>query len=97
MTLLYGSSNIEAQLEKGEFDLVLCDLKMPGQNVLDVYRLVPTKQPQLADRFLLITGNLADADKHARELASVPILAKPLTLARLREPVVQLLPKLAPA
>lgn len=96
-TLLHGSGNVEAELEKGEFDLVLCDLKMPGQNGLEVYRLLRAKKPQLADRFLLMTGNLADAEKHAEELASVPILAKPFTLGRLRQAVLQLLPKHPPA
>jgi hypothetical protein len=38
-----------------------------------------------------MTGNLADADQHAVELASVPILSKPFTLAQLRETVEQML------
>lgn len=35
--------------------------------------------------FVLMTGNLADADKAATELRGVPILPKPFTLAQLRE------------
>lgn len=96
-TLLHGSSKVEAELEKDQFDLVLCDLKMPGHNGVEVYRMVRAKRPELAERFMLMTGNLADADKHAAELASVPILAKPFTLVRLRQAVSELLPKRAPA
>jgi signal transduction histidine kinase len=96
-TLLHGSAEVEAVLNKETFDVVLSDLKMPGRNGLDVYRLVQAKRPQLAQHFLLMTGNLADADRHAAELASVPILAKPFTLARLRQAVEQLLTRTMPA
>jgi hypothetical protein len=37
-----------------------------------------------------MTGNLADADRHAVELASVAVLSKPFALARLREAVEQI-------
>jgi len=91
VTLLSGSSGLEAALQQNEFDVVLCDLKMPGVSGLEVYRLLKSKRPDLARRFLLMTGNLADANEHGAELASVPILPKPFTLARLREAVTQLL------
>ena len=90
-TLLHGSANIEAALEKGPFDLVICDLKMPDKNGLEVFRLIRAQQPQLAAHFILMTGNFADADRHAEELANVLILAKPFTLAQLREAVELLL------
>jgi signal transduction histidine kinase/CheY-like chemotaxis protein len=93
VTLLQGSSGVDAALQNNQFDVVLCDLKMPGQNGLDVYRRLRSDCPELAARFLLMTGNLADAEDHAAELASVPILPKPFTLARLREAVKQLLAK----
>jgi signal transduction histidine kinase len=90
-TLLHGSANIEAALAKGPFDLVICDLKMPDKNGLEVFRLIRAQQPQLAAHFILMTGNFADADRHAKELANVLILAKPFTLAQLREAVELLL------
>jgi signal transduction histidine kinase/CheY-like chemotaxis protein len=93
VTLLHGSNGVEAALQKDQFDVVVCDLKMPGQSGLDVFRLLRSTRPELASRFLIMTGNLADAQEHAAELASVPILPKPFTLSRLREAVTQLLPK----
>jgi signal transduction histidine kinase len=96
-TLLHGSAGVEAALAKERFDLVICDLKMPGKNGLEVYRLIRAQQPQLANHFMLMTGNSADADRHAAELVNVLILAKPFTLARLRESVEQLLPNRTPA
>lgn len=89
VTLLHGSSGVEAALKKGNFDLVICDLKMPGQNGLAVYKLVCATRPNLAGHFLLMTGNMADAEQHTVELAAVPILPKPFTLMHLRETVAQ--------
>ncbi len=68
----------------GKFDAVLCDLKMPGQDGLAVLRILRQRQPELARRFLLMTGNLADADKAQIELEGVRILPKPFTLVSLR-------------
>ena len=93
VTLLHGSNGVNATLQKDQFDVVLCDLKMPGQSGLDVFRLLRATKPELATRFLLMTGNLADAQEHSDELALVPILPKPFTLVRLREAVTQLLAK----
>ena len=66
------------------FDAVLCDLKMPGQDGLAVLRTLRERQPALARKFLLMTGNLADADKAQIELEGVRILPKPFTLTNLR-------------
>ena len=66
------------------FDAVLCDLKMPGQDGLAVLRTLRQRQPELARKFLLMTGNLADADKAQIELEGVRILPKPFTLVNLR-------------
>ena len=93
VTLLHGSNEVEAALQKDQFDVVLCDLKMPGQSGLDVFRLLRSTRPELAARFVLMTGNLGDAQEHGAELASVPILPKPFTVSRLREAVTSLLPK----
>lgn len=67
------------------FDAVLCDLKMPGRDGLSVLRGLQERYPNLAQRFLLMTGNLADADKATVELEGIPILPKPFTLAQLRK------------
>lgn len=72
------------------FDAVLCDLKMPGQDGLAVLRTLRERQPELARKFLLMTGNLADADKAQIELEGVRILPKPFTLASLRAMVGEL-------
>ena len=92
-TPLHGSSGVEAALAGGHFDLVISDLKMPGQNGAEIFRFVRENYPRLANRFLLMTGNLADAEKYSTELARVPVLSKPFTITRLRQAVSDLLGK----
>lgn len=85
---LQDSNRLDSVLDEG-FDAVLCDLKMPGRDGLSVLRTLRNLHPDLARRFLLMTGNLADADRAAVELEGIPILPKPFTLARLREMLAQ--------
>jgi signal transduction histidine kinase/CheY-like chemotaxis protein len=83
---LQDSTHLDSILNstKNTFDAVLCDLKMPGQDGLAVLRTLRERQPALARKFLLMTGNLADADKAQIELEGVRILPKPFTLVNLR-------------
>lgn len=81
---LQDSNRLDSVLD-GAFDAVLCDLKMPGRDGLSVLRKVRELRPDLARHFLLMTGNLADAEKAAAELEGIPILPKPFTLSGLRE------------
>lgn len=92
-TALSSSAAVEAALDRGQFELVICDLKMPGQNGIEVYRLIRKLRPELAARFILMTGNIADAEKYTEELAEISVLPKPFTLARLREVVSEMLRK----
>lgn len=88
---LQDTTRLESVLGGNHFDAVLCDLKMPGQDGLAILRCLREKRPDLARRFLLMTGNLADADKALVELEGVPVLPKPFTLAGLREMLGQVL------
>ena len=78
--------NLETALHGNQFDAVLCDLKMPGRNGVEILRLLQQLCPKLAESFLLMTGNVADAgEKQSRELAGVRILHKPFHTTRLIE------------
>jgi DNA-binding response OmpR family regulator len=89
--VLNDSTAVESNLDGQDFDLVICDLKMPGRNGLDVLRLLREKRPELAQRFLLMTGYLAEQEESG-ELSGVHILRKPFSLARLAEAMVALVP-----
>lgn len=87
VTLLNGSARLESTLENSSFDLVICDLKMPGRNGIEVLRVLRRLRPELARHFLLMSGNLADAEAGRPELENVTILPKPFTSRRLMEAV----------
>jgi PAS domain S-box-containing protein len=76
------------RLDKEEFDVVLCDLGMRPVNGRDVYEAVAAKRPQLASRFVFMTGGT-----FAQELNSFlnglerPPLYKPFDWPTLRRAI----------
>lgn len=68
-----------------EFDLVLCDLMMPGKGGMDLYEEVLARSPVIAARFVFITGGAFTDESRARiERGPRPVLGKPPDLAALR-------------
>ena len=70
-----------AVLEEREVDLVISDLRMPGQlDGLDLFVWVCQHRPKLVRRFLFVSGDLSafapgcEADQH-----NIPRLQKPFT------------------
>ncbi len=92
-TLLNDPLGAEKALDQADFDLVICDIKMPQRNGLEILRLLRRSRPNLLRRFLLMTGNLADAQESVAELDGIPILHKPFTLSQLSEAVRPFLPQ----
>jgi CheY-like chemotaxis protein len=73
-------------LANESFDAVFCDVMMPGTSGLDVYDAVAAYKPDLARRFVFITGGAFSSDTHARLAASGrPCLVKPFEAAQVRE------------
>lgn len=75
------ASGAEAALEAmgiREFDVVLCDLRMPGMSGEALYRKVLDQTPQTAAGFIFMTGVGfgADVEKFLRE-SGRPVLEKP--------------------
>lgn len=52
----YGRVAVERMLGDDPFDLVLCDVMMPGESGRDVYEAVAASRPDLLDRFVFVTG-----------------------------------------
>lgn len=73
-------------------DVVVSDVRMPGESGVALYRWVEREQPELARRFLFVTG-----DVDAEELGAIPrehpeaMLHKPFTLTDLMGRVSNLL------
>ena len=56
--VLNGPDALERLAQK-EYDLIICDLRMPEMGGGQVYEEATTRQPELADRFIFTTGDIA--------------------------------------
>jgi signal transduction histidine kinase/ActR/RegA family two-component response regulator len=68
------------------FDVVLCDLQMPDMSGVELYAAVKQQWPELAERFIFITGGAFSAE--ARRFLEEPNIAcinKPFQLRELLE------------
>jgi two-component system NtrC family sensor kinase len=79
-------------LDQTQYDLALCDWKMPGLNGGDVYERLQASHPALCERFVFITGDVI-SDKVQRFLKErrKSCLTKPFSLAEFRVAVEQAL------
>ena len=70
------------------FDVILCDVMMPGASGLDLLDHVRARHPTLATRFLLMTGGILDESLRERAAQSrAPCLEKPMSTSELLEAI----------
>jgi CheY-like chemotaxis protein len=89
--ILIAKSVAEAQrlLDEHTVDLVVSDVKMPGQSGVELYRWIERQHPDLIHRFLFVTGD-ASAPGLDEIISATPevLLRKPFGvndyLARIR-------------
>ena len=73
------------QLLEEPFDLVLCDVMMPGMSGIQLFERVRARDPELAGRFVFMTGGAFRArEKKSLDATGTPTLEKPLDLTLLR-------------
>lgn len=56
-----GAQGIARALSE-PFDLILCDLMMPGQSGIDVFRRLQKERPELVERFVVMSGGANDEE-----------------------------------
>jgi two-component system NtrC family sensor kinase len=67
-----------ARIEAGSYDAILSDVRMPGLDGPALYRAVARAHPELARRFVFVTGDTLDpATARFLEETKLPSLAKP--------------------
>lgn len=69
-----------ASMLEGSFDVIFCDLMMPGVSGNDLYERVVTQRPELANKFVFISGGAFT--ERAREFLAttrLPQVSKPFT------------------
>jgi two-component system NtrC family sensor kinase len=66
------------KMQRRRYDLIVSDLRMPGMGGPDLYRAVAASQPELARRFVFLTGDTLGADvRDFLDRAGQPTLTKP--------------------
>jgi signal transduction histidine kinase/DNA-binding NarL/FixJ family response regulator len=83
-TVLDGVQGLNRAIT-GDFDLVMCDLKMPEMNGQAIYRQLAAKDKKMLKRFVFVTGDTLS--RHTMEFldaSGVPFLAKPFLVEELR-------------
>jgi CheY-like chemotaxis protein len=70
---------------ESDFDLIICDLRMPGCSGAELHARLMQSRPALLRRFVVVTGDAvsADAAEFIRRTAC-PVLHKPFELSALR-------------
>lgn len=68
------------------FDIILCDLKMPDIDGLEMFEMIVDRWPSLRERFVFVTGDaISEAAEYSRRMATHPVLEKPVSTAELSE------------
>ncbi len=76
--------------EDRSFDLVLCDVMMPGFDGVQLYGLLHRQWPDLAARVVFMTGGaFSDGTRSFLDATQVPCLGKPFSIAELRDLVAE--------
>ena len=66
------------ELLENDYDVIVCDIRMPDLDGRQLYREVCHVKPELADRFIFSTGDVADTENcRFVETHQVPLIAKP--------------------
>lgn len=81
----HSGPNAIERLKQGSFDLILCDMTMPGMSGIEFYAAVKAISPALTQRIVFMTGGAFTAESH-EFLARFPNswLEKPFDIGTLR-------------
>jgi two-component system NtrC family sensor kinase len=73
-----------ALIEKTDYDLILCDVRMPGMDGIEVYQRIKLRDPELAQRVVFVTGDtIRPTTRRFLEESGLPYLGKPFDLTDL--------------
>lgn len=80
------SEEAQTLLKRRDYDLILCDLKMPKLNGQQLYRWLQANKPYLADRFVIMTGDfLSPMVRSFLRDGNIPVLQKPFRFDEVRD------------
>jgi len=90
--VLFDGREALDRAERESYDLVICDMKMPGLDGQHFFQSLARSRNPLRDRFLFVTGDvIAQQTQEFLEQNAVPHVAKPFRVEELTEKVFSLL------
>ncbi|MEW5853964.1 MAG: response regulator [Myxococcota bacterium] len=66
------------RLRQESYDVILCDVLMPGMTGAQLHRELTGQQPEMAGRFVFVTGSAGLSHESYLASVAVPVLTKPL-------------------
>lgn len=91
-----GMEGLE-RIEKTDYDVVICDQRMPGLSGQRLYSLAESVKSELRHRFLFVTGDVVNAQtKRFFTQAGVQYIRKPFRIQELVEAIEDLLSRSQP-
>jgi signal transduction histidine kinase len=94
-----ANSGVEALelIKKNNYDIIICDQRMPGVSGQRLYRLVESLNPELRHRFLFVTGDVVNVQtKGFFAQAGVQFIRKPFRIQELIDTIEGLLSRSQP-
>ncbi len=94
-----ANSGVEALelIKKKNYDVIVCDQRMPGVSGQRLYRLVESLNPELRSRFLFVTGDVVNAQtKRFFAQTGVHYIRKPFRIHELVDAIESLLSRTQP-
>ncbi|MBS0633560.1 MAG: response regulator [Verrucomicrobia bacterium] len=90
-TAASGARALELMARRN-FDLVVCDWKMPGLSGLHLYEQLHSSHPAMAERMIFMTGDVInDTFQKFLEAGDRPCLSKPFAIAEFRATVARVM------
>ncbi len=84
------SETARKKIATGNYDAVVCDYRLPGQNGLDLFKWAKNLKPELEKRWIFISGSSGGEELSA---TGRPVLAKPFSFEALQEALGEVLKK----
>lgn len=82
-----GAEAVELLQTRDDFDVIVSDIDMPVMNGIDLFIWLQGNKPELAKRFVFVSGSMDSQVRALIKATQVRFLSKPVGLAELQAAV----------